>query len=170
MTNWYQNLKNELKSKFSISNCLIKTSSQEIWEEEFGDFQRWVVDACEVRAFLTKTKYKITISLNIWNGHMGLMAWQDFWKYDVSEMSKAKSSFKKIVQVSKKIINDYKENEIPNNLLWAHLRHECRKIDREHLAKTTIPIINSSLNLDYEPDWRSSIYGTRYPNRDTNAF
>ena len=59
----------------------------------------------------------------------------------------------------------------PNCMMFATMRKAFWNIDRENLAKTNIPHINyARQKADYEGDWRSSIYGNRYPTGATSGF
>ena len=160
------------KRKTASSNYFIKTAkiAEDEWGINVGDFQRWVVDALEVKAFMMETPYKIAISVNIYNGHISEMMAQEFWRFKKSEKSLAKSVFKKLCAKMQDIIEEFKDTESPNNLVHAYFRSELRKIDSEHLPKTNVPSINYSMDVPYEPDWRSTLYGNRYPTRETSGF
>lgn len=168
--NWY------LKSQLFSSTPLVKTASfsQEEWGFAYGDHQRWVIDTYEVRLFLTKTKDKISISLNVFHYHLGMMIYQDFWKYGLDEESAAKSTFKKMKKKASEIESLFTSGDdynSPNSNIANHLRAEFWDIDREHLAKSNIPHINyARQKATYEKDWRSSIYGNRYPTGETSGF
>jgi hypothetical protein len=155
---------------------LIKTAAfkQEEWAHSFGDYQRWVVDAYEVRLFKTKTPAKITISLNVWNGHLGEMTFQEFWKYGSNEDSKASTAYRKMVGIAEDVTKQFtsgEDSEAPNNQIANVLRAKMWEADRENLAKSNIPSINySRQKASYEPDWRSSLYGNRYPTGETSGF
>lgn len=164
--NWYK--------RSSFSNAKTASFKQDEWSHTFGDYQRWVIDAYEVRLYKTKTDTKISISLNIWNGHNGEMTFQEFWKYDTNEESKASSAYKKMISASEEVAKEFTsgdKKDSPNNQIAAALRSKLWEIDREHLAKSNIPSINySRQKASYEKDWRSSIYGNRYPTGDTTGF
>lgn len=136
---------------------------QEMWQTELGDYQRWIVDAYSATAYITKTKYKIAVSLSVNKLHLGTIMVQMFWKYDLNEEKKAKKTFKEVKEALSKIFDELSDTEAPSSLYESMIRHDCGKIDRDYLAKTTVPLVNHSFQYDYERDWRTSIYGTRYP-------
>lgn len=136
---------------------------QEMWQTELGDYQRWVVDAYTATAYLTKTKYKIAVSISVNKLHLGTIMLQMFWKYDLKEQKRAQKTFKEVKEALNKIFNELSDEEAPSSLYESMIRHDCGKIDREKLAQTTVPMINHSFKYDYERDWRNSIYGNRYP-------
>ena len=51
---------------------------QQSWETNLGDYQRWVVDAYTASAYLTETKYKITIGVTVNKVHLGTIMYQTF--------------------------------------------------------------------------------------------
>lgn len=164
--NWYKR----------SQTAIIKTSSfkQDEWGHSFGDYQRWVIDAYEVRLFKTKTPRLIAISLNIWNSHLGEMTFQEFWKYGLNEESKAGSAYKKMITVAEDVTKQFtsgEDHDAPNNQIANVLRKRLWEVDREHLAKSNIPSVNYSREkATYVEDWRSSIYGNRYPTEETSGY
>jgi hypothetical protein len=140
---------------------------QESWQTNLGDYQRWVVDAYTASAYLTETKYKISVSLTVNKVHLGTIMFQLFWKYDLDEMPRARKTYKQVIEALNKIFDELADNEAPSSLYESMIRHDCYKIDSTKLAKTTIPHINWSQNVTYERDWRTSIYGPRYPQPQT---
>lgn len=168
--NWYHSA----KKKPPILVKKAQTFIQEKWEAQIGDYQRWVIDTFSCALFLTKTAKMVTISLNIWNWHNSTMMFQDFWKYGVKEEKKARSSFEKMKVAGQKVIDDYtkgERSEAPNCMIFTGMRKDFWNIDREHLAKTNIPHINyARQKADYENDWRSTLYGNRYPESPTTGF
>ncbi len=162
--------------KASAVNGKIVTASlqQESWEKTYGDYQRWVIDMYEVKVFLTKSHKFASISLNVWNWHNGLMVFQDFWKYDLKEYEKSKSTFKKIVKACSDAYEDFVKGDFqtaPNSMFYSYIRNSTWDIDREHLAQSNIPHINyARQKATYEKDWRSTLYGNRYPKESTTGF
>lgn len=158
----------------SKSNAPIFESAGELqdsWNMNLGDYQRWVVDAYTASSYLTKTKNKITVAITVNKVHLGTIMLQIFWKYELDEEARARKCFKETQKVLTKIFNDLSDNELPSALYEGMIRVDCSKIDPEKLAKTTIPHINWCHDVQYERDWRSSIYGNRYPKADElNGF
>ena len=168
--NWYASLKTQTPGLVKTA----QTFSQERWEADVGDYQRWVVDTFSCALFLTKTANMITISLNVWNWHNSTMMFQDFWKYSLKDESKSRTSYQKMKKSGQDIIREYTDGAMyqsPNCMIFAAMRKAFWNIDRENLAKTNIPHINyARQKADYEEDWRSSIYGNRYPTGATSGF
>lgn len=140
---------------------------QETYQQDFYDYQRWVVDAYEIKSALTETKKFISISLMIYNWHNGIMRYQEFWKYPLSEKDRAKKTYDKIIEKIKETFTMFTEGieeSAPNSLVVSQLRAKVWGIDQERLARTNIPSVNYYHQyVTPEADWRQSIYGNRYP-------
>lgn len=166
-------------------NAIVKKASTDIidkrenkiqksWSLGYGDVQRWKTDAIQVRAYLSKTFYKITVSLDVWNAHNGELEWQEFWRFGLKDMKKAEKVYDDVCDKTAEVVDKFVMEEIPTTLVHAYLRHELRKM-HPAIAKSNIPNINYSYQINYEPDWRKTLYGTRYPSpedqgTDTTGF
>lgn len=155
---WYKKA-----SKHSAPTFETSGEMQEMWQIELGDYQRWVVDAYSATAYLTKTKYKIVVSFTVNKLHLGTIMLQMFWKYDLDEIAKAKKTFAKVKETLSAVFDELNDTEAPSSLYESMLRHDCAKIDPNAIAKTTHSMINHAQKYVYERDWRTSIYGNRYP-------
>lgn len=153
--NWYK--------KASSTNTS-DDGRQKGWEDIMGDIQRYIYDPYQVRVYLTKVgedKYALSLTLShIWSGGI---VWQDFWRYNIKEPTIAKKTYRDVSKAADKIFQDFRSNEIPNNLLHTYLREAVRHIDLEHKPSSRIPSVDWAREQDGHADWRTSIYGTRYP-------
>jgi len=161
--------------KAKIGKNLTKTASisQDSWSYDLGDFQRWVVDSFSIEVFKTGLSDSNTISVNIYNRYVGTMVYQEFWKYGLNEKSKQAKTYKSIIKTCEEV-SEYlmlPENESqPKNMLTPMLRAKLWEIDREHMPQSNIPHINYYRDkVTPVSDWRSSIYGTRYPEAPTTG-
>lgn len=136
---------------------------QDMWQIELGDYQRWVVDAYTASAYLTETKYKIVVSVTVNKQHLGTIMFQMFWKYELGQLDKARKTFAKVKEIVAKVFGELSDDEAPSSLYESMLRHDCAKIDPDAIAPTTHSMINHAQKYVYERDWRTSIYGNRYP-------
>ena len=143
------------------------TFKQDRWEYDFGDYQRWVIDGYEVKVFMTSLERQNTVSMQVYNWNNGSMRFQQFWRYSGSESARCKEMFNKVVETCKEVVDLFTEGEneqAPNVLIVSFLRKRTLELDRAALAKTNIPHINYALDkAEYGEDWRSNLYGTRYP-------
>lgn len=155
---WFKLAKKSTVPEFENSGKM-----QQSWETNLGDYQRWVVDAYTASAYLTETKYKITIGITVNKVHLGTIMFQTFWTYKLDEMAKAKKTYTVVKETLSKIFDELADSEAPSSLYESMIRHDCHDIDPEHREQSTIPQGNYIKRYQSERDWRSSIYGTRYP-------
>lgn len=140
---------------------------QDGWHETLGDVQRYSYDAYTARVFITKlASEKITVSIGLYHEHNGICMWQDFWRFKISESKQALSTYQEISKIAESIMNTFKTNDIPNPMIHSHLREACRYVDVEHKPSSRIPFVDWAREQDGVKDWRSSIYGNRYPKYD----
>jgi len=139
-------------------------------EIELGNFQRYVCDSQTVKIFMTKTVKKIAISLITTHTYLGTAGWSIYWEFNLDQMKEAKKIFKKVCEIARDVTEYFITKEIPTVSFHATLRQRFKEIEREDVIRTNIPIINYSYDIPYETDWRSSIYGNRYPTYKEDSF
>lgn len=163
---WYKKA-----NKKQIPNEKVESKIQDQWIAHIGDTQKWPTDSYDCIVCITETNYKITISVTIQTVHTGTVMYQLFWKYGLDEKSRAKKTYKEVIEKISNIISEITLEEMPSCLFEGMTRTDCSLIDSEKIAKTTVPHINWSQKIKYERDWRSSLYGNRYPKpTDFNGF
>lgn len=160
--NWYSR---ELRKQAETGS----SSNQDWWLEELGDVQRYLTDPYECRVYATTGADKITVSITLVHVFMGVVSWQDFWKFGKHESAAAKSTFKKVSAIAKKVVDDFTDGSKPTQLLHTYLREETRFIDVEHKPESRIPSIDWAREQKGVTDWRNSLYGNRYPT-DISGF
>lgn len=134
------------------------------WEDAMGDIQRYSYDPYTVRIYKTiVADEKITLALTLSHIWSGGIVWQDFWCFRINEKQKAQTTYQKVTKAADTVFQEFRSNEIPNNLLHTYLREAVRFIDLEHKPTSRIPYIDWAREQNGVADWRNSIYGTRYP-------
>jgi len=146
-----------------------KQSKSQIWQSFLGDPVRYMIDAHDLRVYTTALPNKITVSVTLLHSSFGTVMWQDFWVFKTSELSAAESTFEKVKAVAKDVMDKFRSEGIPTTILHSFLREGVRNIDIERKPSTRIPSINWARSQSGVSDWRSSIYGTRYPT-DSEMF
>jgi len=165
--NWY----NQSGSRFVAKN-MIKTASsspsisgdnQEGLFISLFDMQRYVMDAYSIKTSMSTTNRNIKIAIMINHAFLGSIGWDEYWSYDLNEKKKAKKTFDKINNVIKTTIEEFVKEEIPTSIFCPAVRAKIEELDKGAVSSTNIPSVNYSRRYKLEPDWRSNIYGTRYP-------
>lgn len=157
--NWYK-IATTTDSHLSSSD-----GRQKGWEDQMGDIQRYSYDPYQVRVYITRlAESKITVSITLHHVWAGSIIWQDFWAFGPKEMSKATATYHEVKKAADGVFKDFRTNEIPNTLINSFLREAVRFIDMEHKPASRVPYVDWAREQKGVADWRSSIYGTRYPN------
>lgn len=152
------------------------TFKQDSWGYDFGDYQRWIIDGYEVKVFMTSMPRQNTVSMQVYNWNNGTMRFQQFWRYGGSSENEThcRKTYNKVIEACKEVIDLFTEGEneqAPNVLIVSYLRKRTLEIDREAIARSNVPHINYALDkAEYGEDWRSNIYGNRYPTTATDGF
>ena len=144
-----------------------KSGYQSGWTDTLGDVQRYSYDAYCGRVYITNlANKKITVSVQLNHLQEGTCMWQDFWRYEVAEESKARNTFNMVKKAVGKVFDDFKTNDIPNPMLHTYMREAVRNIDIQHKPTSRIPWVDWARSKSCVEDWRKSIYGNRYPESD----
>ena len=141
----------------------VDAGQQNGWGDIFGDVQRYGMDAYRCQVYNTVTAHKITISVSVSLDQFGTIVFQDFWKYDLSEKERAKITYSKIKKAVKDIFDKFETNEIPNSMLHSNIREAVRFIDIKDKPPSRMVWIDAARKQEGVADWRSSLYGNRYP-------
>jgi len=177
---WYRQAKTEPKKplvktaqgRFTFDRD--KSRFQDEWGFDLGDYQRWVVDTFRIESFMTKLNDRNVISLHVYNWHVGTMRYQEFWKFGADEEEECKKVYKQVIETCKEVIDELtgpKNEDQPKTIVVSKLRAKVWEIARDRLPRTNIPHINYYYDkAKPEEDWRSSIYGNRYPDKPTTGF
>ena len=138
------------------------------------DIQRYVFDSYAVKTALSKTDSFISISITTNHAFLGTITWDQYWFYELDEMKKAKASYKQINQVVKDTMTKFVDagGDLPTPMFWAYLKKGCDDIDNESTIRSNIPYVNYANQYRHlsNPDWRSNIYGNRYPKHKEVSF
>ena len=127
------------------------------------DIQRYGFDNYFIRTALTKTDDNISVSLVITHGDLGNTVFSTYWYYDENESSTSKKCYDAVNKVLQKIITQFSQERMPTNMIWPYIKDGVSNIDKDHETHYGIPHLNYAKNIVISPDWRSNIYGTRYP-------
>lgn len=164
--NWFKTASRE--------DTLIKISwdfkNQEVEKIEMGDAMRYTMDSHDINIALNKTSNNIVVSLTMGSAYVGTYILDSFWSYELNEESKAKNLYKKLGQTIRPLVRDFINNKMPTSLLCPYIKEATFNMDRENVVRTNIPSINYSYDIAPEKDWRSTIYGNRYPKYEEPSF
>jgi len=173
--NWYKKTyiipKGLLKTAVKRENYL-KTNDHAVGDNQAAEYmfifdvQRYAMDSYAIRTSLSKTLDKLSVGITCNQSDLGGMVWCRYWYYDLNEFDKAKATYEAVNKSVKKVVEKFVDEEIPTPMLWAFMRKDTDEIDPEANSHNGIPYVNyleQNYRKEFSPDWRSNIYGTRYP-------
>lgn len=134
------------------------------------DVQRYVMDSYNCKVTLSKTSRCITVTLLISHAFLGTIAWDAYWTYSPDEMEMAEDMHKVICKVIKDVCEEFTEDHTTTAIFWPTIRSRIELVQPGKMVATNIPFINYARDIPIEPDWRSNIYGNRYPRYDEISY
>lgn len=151
--------------------CYIKNAQQERaytqhTTQEIYDVDRYLTDDYAIHLSLQEqTKLDMwSIGVYVVNKKLGISGYQEYWHYPSSEKEVAKRTYNKINRIVKEVCEDMEVQVLPMSLLKPQLRVALNKVDVEHKERSGVHNYNYyATEVDTEGDWRSTIYGQRYP-------
>lgn len=153
---WYK------KSQFDFKH-------QKSLNETIGDIQRYVLDPYHFEVYISKTSKKYSVSIVGQHNYLGSYIYNKFWLFKLNEEERAQNVYKEVSQKLKDIMEDFVENEIPTSCIFPRLNSAFKHLEKDHTIRHNIPFLNYAKDIEVVNDWRSSIYGKRYPSyNETN--
>jgi len=169
--NWYKSkvskgivkIASHLKMAADVDN--LSPDNQNASQLDIFDIQRYVMDSYTIKVAISSTSKKISVSIQTNHGFLGSIVWAEYWYYDLDEYKKAKNTYDKLNEIVQRVTHRFVDEEIPTPLLWPFIKKESDTIDPKGAYRSNIPCVNYSDDYSnlMSPDWRSNIYGTRYP-------
>tara|TARA_Y100000034_G_scaffold134024_1_gene201336 strand:- start:5115 stop:5714 length:600 start_codon:yes stop_codon:yes gene_type:complete len=129
------------------------------------DIQRYVMDSYTTKIAMSKTNNKFGIALMTNHNFLGTIAWDEYWTYGLDEFDQARDTYDKLNVIVSEVSQEFAMNETPTSIFWPTLRSRIEmEIDPGKRNHTNIPVVNYARQVtQIAPDWRSNIYGNRYP-------
>ena len=183
--NWYNILKKN-KSKGFIKTASAKfekfladksdqlaSKYQHSTDYTIYDIQRYAFDGYDVHTSISQTNEKISIAILTNHSLLGTINWNYYWFYDTDQEEEALATYKKLNTLVREIVDKFVQEEIPTPMFWIYLKKMTSEIDLDAEAESNIPFINYHRKYDRKnisPDWRSNIYGNRYPKHVEQSY
>lgn len=136
------------------------------------DVQRYVMDSYMSKVALSQTNDKLTVSITVAHGFLGTITWDEYWYYNLDEMDQAQKTYKAVNKILKDTMEQFVDEEIPTPMFWAFLKKKTDDVDPDGRQRINIPVLNYARQYSdlHNPDWRSNLYGTRYPTHKEESY
>lgn len=138
---------------------------------ELPDVDRYVTDDYAINVALQENNQHFCIGIYITNYKVGISGYQQYWHYEKNEKSRAIKTYKIINKIVTEVVDEIKENSIPHVLVKPFLRNRLDGVDPGHNEKSGVYNYNYySVEAAKEDDWRSTVYGPRYPSNHVDVM
>ena len=170
--NWYESENCQEDITHFIKTASYDWKNQDAYfDDELNEVQRYKLDPYAVSIVKSITAKKLTANICIKHASLGPVIWAHYLVFNKDEDDKCNKIVKKWSEVVQGIMKDFVTNETPTSIFVPSVRRAIVEMgDRGYITKTNIPHINFSYDLLPEADWRSTIYGTRYPEYKEESF
>jgi hypothetical protein len=149
----------------------IKKIAAEYYREDYKDVltdqNRYTSDRMDLIVSLRGNKHGYTVTALLTHTQLGLASTAIYWHYRDHERDMARRTFREASKIIKDFIKEYEQDTWPSVLVSPAMNSRLSHIDPDHREKSGIPAINFSRYIKPAEDWRKTIYGPRYPNRDS---
>ena len=130
---------------------------------EISDVDRYATDKYEANLALQETQNLYSIGFQMYNYQLGVTGAVQYWHYEKNELDRAKRTFNEIKTALKNIMQDIEYHRPPMAVITPMVRAAIQPIDVERKERSGNYFYNWFEELAKEPDWRTTIYGNRYP-------
>ena len=122
-------------------------------------------DGYHCKIALTESKKKIVLTSVFLNDIHAFPLYSETWIYPKKESRRAIKTFNKCVNLVEDIKAEYEDEDMPGPTLQGMARETLRYVDIDRKKPTISRSLEAAKYLDGETDWRSSIYGNRWPSQ-----
>lgn len=135
----------------------------QVHKETLHDTDRFICDRYELHLVLEGTVQGYSLGFQINASQLGVASTVFYWHYEESELEKARKTFNTVKKISAKLSDQFRYENLPFSLTGPMFKHHLCGVDIAHQEKTGIYVFDRSTMIRNEPDWRETIYGSRYP-------
>lgn len=130
---------------------------------EIADVDRYATDKYFANLALQETTNLYSIGFQMYNYQVGLTGAVQYWHYEKNELDRAKKTFNEIKIALQETMSDIEYNRPPMAVITPMVRAALQSIDIGRRERSGNYFHNWFEEVFKEPDWRTTIYGNRYP-------
>jgi len=132
---------------------------------------RYGSDKYEINIDLSETHLGYSVSFYLYNFQVGVAGYLQYWHFKHGEEALARDTFGQIKKASDLLLKDIDYNNPPMAVIIPMYKSSLHLIDVEHKEKSGIDSYNRYIEgVEKAPDWRSTLYGPRYPKYKTETM
>ena len=133
---------------------------------QIHDTNRYITDDYGISISLNETVNRYSVGINVVNAKIGVSSLSEYWHFPLDQRDKAIETYNEIVKRVKVAVHDIEYEEIPMGLIQPIIYKAIKDINNEDKERSGIFLVDvnkSEIGVETEADWRSSLYGHRYP-------
>lgn len=130
---------------------------------EIADVDRYATDKYFANLTLQETDKLYSIGFQMYNYQVGITGAVQYWHYEKEELAEAKKTFKELKKVLTKTMSKIEYHRPPMAVITPMIRAAFQPIDLRHKERSGNYFYNWFEELPKESDWRTTLYGNRYP-------
>lgn len=130
---------------------------------EIADVDRYATDKYFANLTLQETSKLYSIGFQMYNYQVGITGAVQYWHYEKNEFAQAKKTFKELKKVLAKTMSKIEFHRPPMAVITPMIRAAFQPVDLRHKERSGNYFYNWFEELPKEPDWRTTLYGNRYP-------
>ncbi len=130
---------------------------------EIADVDRYATDKYLANLTLQETDRLYSIGFQMYNYQVGITGAVQYWHYEKNELAEAKKTFKELKKVLAKTMSDIEFHRPPMAVITPMVRAAFQPVDLGHKERSGNYFYNWFEELPKESDWRTTLYGNRYP-------
>lgn len=143
---------------------------QDDWVEHIFDVDRYTTDRYDLFLSAQETNDGFSIGFQVNSGQLGVTSCSEYWHFKPEESKVAKKAFADIKRVASQIRDEIEKEKLIFSLILPRYKNALKDIYPGYKEKTGNLIINNSMLIKQEIDWRNSLYGNRYPNKQNGVI
>lgn len=128
-----------------------------------SDVDRYTSDKYWISIQILESVQRWSVGLNMINSHVGICGQGQYWQFDKNEGKQAKATFAEVKNISMKLKDEIEYTRPPMAIITPLFRSALRYVDFPHRERSGVYNYNWYEELEHEADWRTSLYGQRYP-------
>lgn len=145
------------ESDFSVSYL------KDEFQFEIADVDRYATDKYVANLTLQETDKIYSIGFQMYNYQVGITGAVQYWHYEKNELKEAQKTFGELKKILAKTMSKIEFHRPPMAVITPMIRAAFQPVDLKHKERSGNYFYNWFEELPKESDWRTTLYGDRYP-------
>lgn len=164
LNNIFPNKEWHLQFKYSSKK------EKNFYERVIEDVNRYEIDQYALKVAFQETHSQISIGFQVNNAQIGIAGYVDYWHFNKKQHKVAQQTFETIKKIIDDIAEVFEYNRPPMAIISPICRNALQNVAIEHKERSGNYFFNWYQQLNHEADWRTTLYGNRYPVYQPESF